>query len=706
MKVYVSKDGQQYGPYTNEQIQEVVRQGNFTTADLACYDGQNWVTIAEIPGFTAGGDSVTTPQQPQAVQEQAVSTGIASKKKKILLWSSIWSAATALAAGMFFWFSDSGEPRQARQREVDYFSWPIEESDKFQKGATIVASVTGEVSIIDPPASKDSNSSSRYSAKENDVLPPGTQVQVGAGSEAILLFSNGTTATVGANTKILIEAFVQEEFDGSDKKVGELLEEVSPSRIKLDLDFGEMIMDVKKLNKGSTLVISSTTGTAGIRGTQFMIVAKEDATAVSVFSGSVDFLDVDKAVRPVGNETRLVATKGAPPKQTALPPAVRSRIETANQAASKKMALLKLQKLTKAYEEVNQRQSRYDPKIMGSRCDPKMRVARLRARGGKDITEQAIIRGLTWLKNTQAPNGSWGGDAKSETGETVPTDKNAMTGMALLCFLGHCELQDSPEFGSTVQKAIAFLTSTPPETMTGGGGGAYSHPIRTDALCTAYSMTKIQKLEPWVKTATETIIKGQNESGGWAYGYSKGPAAHVDLSVTGWNVDALKAAALTGLVIEGLDEAMDKAVAYVKRCQDKSGRFAYKELPPNSARGGKPSLTGMGVRCLQIWKNAESKEAEKGLDWIIANQATEWSEVNVYEWHRSAMACFQANGVNGGRKYWTAWNKDFQDIVCGAQLPDGQWPSAVHFHGETDLFRTTMTIRMLEVFYQYIPSGG
>ena len=105
----------------------------------------------------------------------------------------------------------------------------------------------------------------------------------------------------------------------------------------------------------------------------------------------------------------------------------------------------------------------------------------------------------------------------------------------------------------------------------------------------AYTMTKIPKLKEYAKRASEHIIKGQNESGGWAYGYGKGPVAHTDLSVTGWNIQALKAAALTGIPIDGLDEAMDKAIAYTKRCQDKTGKFAYKE-----GSGGKPSLTGTG----------------------------------------------------------------------------------------------------------------
>ena len=71
MQIYVSKDGQRYCLYTSDQLREYVQQGNFTTTDHACFDGQNWVTIAEVPGFAVGGDSVTTAQYSQGWQEQA-----------------------------------------------------------------------------------------------------------------------------------------------------------------------------------------------------------------------------------------------------------------------------------------------------------------------------------------------------------------------------------------------------------------------------------------------------------------------------------------------------------------------------------------------------------------------------------------------------------------------------------------------------------
>ena len=96
------------------------------------------------------------------------------------------------------------------------------------------------------------------------------------------------------------------------------------------------------------------------------------------------------------------------------------------------------------------------PKTMQQRCDPKKRIERLRSGGGKDMTEGAIMRGLNWLKAVQDEDGGWGNKDKDDQGQTVKTDRDAMTGMALLAYLGHCELQDSPTFGPTVQKVSIF----------------------------------------------------------------------------------------------------------------------------------------------------------------------------------------------------------------------------------------------------------
>ena len=69
MQIYINKDGQQHGPYTVEQLQEYLQQGHFTPQDHACYDGQNWVTVGQVPGLAAGGQAAAA--QPQAAAQQA-----------------------------------------------------------------------------------------------------------------------------------------------------------------------------------------------------------------------------------------------------------------------------------------------------------------------------------------------------------------------------------------------------------------------------------------------------------------------------------------------------------------------------------------------------------------------------------------------------------------------------------------------------------
>ncbi|MEL0099895.1 MAG: hypothetical protein VW907_10090, partial [Opitutae bacterium] len=115
------------------------------------------------------------------------------------------------------------------------------------------------------------------------------------------------------------------------------------------------------------------------------------------------------------------------------------------------------------------------------------------------------------------------------------------------------------------------------------------------------------------------------------------------------------------------------------------------------------SLTGTGVLSLQIWKNAKSSEAKKGLDFIVEQRLhDEWKKVDVYEWYYHAQACFQSTGA-GSSQYWREWNKNFQQVVVKAQASDGHWPHGLHFHGDSDIYRTTMAILMLEVYYRYAP---
>ena len=85
------------------------------------------------------------------------------------------------------------------------------------------------------------------------------------------------------------------------------------------------------------------------------------------------------------------------------------------------------------------------PGTMGRRGGGQ-RAAAMLENGGKKEGEKAVLKGLDWLVKHQSPDGSWG-----------PSYQGAMTGFALLAFLGHNELPVSPEYGPTVQKGLDWL---------------------------------------------------------------------------------------------------------------------------------------------------------------------------------------------------------------------------------------------------------
>jgi len=62
MQIYISRDGEQNGPYGIEDVNAYLEDGTLLPTDLACQDGMTeWVPITQIPGVLVVGDSAATP---------------------------------------------------------------------------------------------------------------------------------------------------------------------------------------------------------------------------------------------------------------------------------------------------------------------------------------------------------------------------------------------------------------------------------------------------------------------------------------------------------------------------------------------------------------------------------------------------------------------------------------------------------------------
>ena len=339
------------------------------------------------------------------------------------------------------------------------------------------------------------------------------------------------------------------------------------------------------------------------------------------------------------------------------------------------------------------------PATMKARCSQADRMARLLAEGGTPECEDAVVKCLNWLKDTQNTDGSWTGDHPV-----------AMTGLALLVYLGHCETPQSPEYGETVLKAITYLTDVG---MKNDGRlsnkdatniqWVYDHGIATYALAEAYTFCSqlkidIPNLDTVTKQAGDMIMQGQNNSGGWVYKFAS--ADEGDNSIGFWQIQALKACKHTALwPNKKFNRTIREALNWLEKVQGNDGAIGYRNNPETS-----PGLTGGGVLAFQMWDKGSTGATRKGVKWIAENAKFDWGQDNsnlyYHYYHAQAM-------INQGGNEWNDYNNLFRDKLVKAQNPDGSWNQGGIHHGPVNVHMSTcLATLMLEVYYRFLPGTG
>jgi hypothetical protein len=354
------------------------------------------------------------------------------------------------------------------------------------------------------------------------------------------------------------------------------------------------------------------------------------------------------------------------------------------------------------------------PPTMKSRCSSAERLQKLKESGGTAECEKAVSTALEYLKSKQKPDGSWGTDKKA-----------AMTGLALLCYLGRCETPDSTFYGENVMKGILYLIELQKKNEYGlftdkpeNIGSAYEHGIATYALGEMYTLARMgSKSLPGMREAFERgvkiIIDQQNDAGSWQY-YTKSMVEGTknkanDLSVTGWQYQALKAAKLTNLKIEGLHPAITKAAKYLESTQSKDGGFGNTNREQHYNQWNMTPVGALGLATLG--KGPKSTEVKKGIEFataLITKEPPVWEGADsygtagnkLYTWYYFQQAFFQSEGEG-----WKQWNAVVLPQVLKAQKPDGSWVHPSGATGGDNIYGTTLCTLMLEVYYRYLKVG-
>jgi hypothetical protein len=329
--------------------------------------------------------------------------------------------------------------------------------------------------------------------------------------------------------------------------------------------------------------------------------------------------------------------------------------------------------------------------------------------------QQALIKALAWLAKNQETDGSWTG--RSPVG---------YAGLSLMAFIGgKCVPQD---YAANIKRAVEYLKSayTPSskfapgstEAATQGGllgpGTMYEHGIATLALIEALVDTNDASLEPIVQDALNLIIRAQNTErkpealggpvkpgsvayGGWRYNPN---SIDSDISVTGWQVLALKAAGNAGFAVP--EYALPTAAGYVRSLRGKNdGSFLY-DGPGGS--GDSCGRAGMGAFMLQLCGFPQDPAIRPALRFMQDN-APSWNSESpgdgypFYYWYYGTRAMYVAGGDD-----WRLWKDWMCRFLVDHQKEDGSWDGAWKEQlQDLDTYRVALGALMLEFCCGHVP---
>jgi hypothetical protein len=305
----------------------------------------------------------------------------------------------------------------------------------------------------------------------------------------------------------------------------------------------------------------------------------------------------------------------------------------------------------------------------------------------------AVQRGLEWLSKNQANDGSW---RNSGGYGSYPA---AMTGLAGMAFIAGGSTPTRGRYWREVRQSASFLLknadpsngviSVPSEE----GRSMYGHGFATLYLASVYGMEEglrqQQRLKRALDKAVGLIAAAQSSAGGWIYT----PDSNSDEgSVTVTQIQALRACRMAGIVCD--KKVINKAVDYIKRCQNSDGSIRYSL---RSGGDGRPAITAAGVAVLY---NAGVYDDEPFVDKAV-QYCKKYIKVSVnstghhyYAHLYWAQALYQRGGPD-----WDAYYEKMSAWLLKQQRNDGSWQG----DGVGTVYGTAIALTILQLPYAYAP---
>ena len=206
-------------------------------------------------------------------------------------------------------------------------------------------------------------------------------------------------------------------------------------------------------------------------------------------------------------------------------------------------------------------------------------------------------------------------------------------------------------------------------------------------------MTGDTSLGEMAQSALDFIEFAQDKvGGGWRYS----PGEPGDVTVTGWQLMALKSGQMANLQVRS--PTILHVGPFLDSIQSEYGaRYGYslEKLEPNETR------TAIGLLCRMYtgWRR-DNPGLRRGVAYL-----SEWgpSETNMYYNYYATQVMHHWQGPQ-----WEAWNLQMREFLIATQQAGGHEAGSWYFPGTNSqsggrLYNTAMAIMTLEVYYRYMP---
>lgn len=321
----------------------------------------------------------------------------------------------------------------------------------------------------------------------------------------------------------------------------------------------------------------------------------------------------------------------------------------------------------------------------------------------REAFDDAIDKGLEYLSRYQGANGSWSSSQGADP---------AVTSLCVMAFMSAGHVPGEGKFGVNVDKGVRFVLDQQQRngligSLAMGQLEMYQHGICTLMLAEAVGMLpdrkEAKRLREKLVMAVEVILKAQvrngEDRGGWRYTMRSFDS---DISVTGWQIMALRAAKNVGCDVPS--EHIDQAIGYIKRCRDPfSGGYKYQ-------RFGSVTLpcTGTSMLALSLMDKdyVKSDDAYKAASYMLKNPLNPRQQHFFYGIYYSAQAMFQVGEKPGETNYWNGYRKTLHELLLRQNPPKaaGHWTGFGWDDSKVGPnYCTAMAILALTVEYRFLP---